>query len=1282
MLADQPGFQRQFSRPGRGAAAQGSRSPAWTDLQASVARRQARLANLPRPKFDLDLPILLERDRIAKAITQHQVVVVCGATGSGKTTQLPKICLDIGRGVAGMIGHTQPRRIAARAVAARIAAELESPLGQTVGYKVRFDDQLDSNAYLKLMTDGILLAETQRDSDLLQYDTIIVDEAHERSLNIDFLLGYLRQLLPRRPDLKLIITSATIDPQSFSRHFDNAPIIEVSGRAFPIDVRYRPVESDEPDEEDPTVLQAILTAVDEIVAIDIAGTVPGDILIFLSGEREIRETTEALRKRFQEPSFELLPLYARLSTEQQDRIFQPHSGRRIVLATNVAETSLTVPGIRYVIDPGFARISRYSANARVQRLPIETISRASAQQRAGRCGRVAPGVCIRLYSQNDFEDRAEYTDPEILRSNLANVILQMKFLKLGEIERFPFIQPPRPGMVREGYQTLHELGALDEQGVLTALGSQLAQLPIDPRLGRMIIAARGEQCVAETLIIVSALATQDPRLRPLDVAQQADAAQAQFADERSDFLSYLKLWEFYRQSARDLSTSKLRKLCPSHFLSYVRLREWHDVHRQLHAMVRRAGLSINQTPATYENIHRALLAGLLTNIGIKGENHEYLGVRDRKFNIFPASALFKSAPKWIMAAEMVQTTRLYARTVARIQPEWVERLAGHLLKRSYTAPHWNAKSAHVEAYEKVTLQGLTIVPKRRVHFGKLDPDLSRELFIQHALVEGQFQTRAPFFQHNRDQVAEVCRHQAKTRRRDLSIDSDQQFAFYDQRIPRGIMNGPLFEKWRAKAERDDPQLLFMSRDDLVPRHARLADADSFPDSIPFSGLDIHLDYRFEPGHPEDGLTLIVPLEAMKYVQPQQADWLVPGLLREKTIALIKSLPKEMRRHFVPAPDVADACLRTIEFGQGALTDQLAAALGRLTEVRVPSTAWNPSALPDNLRPNYRVIDSEGAALAHGRDWDALRRQLGPQAERQLASSLRSEHDRDFITTWDFGDMLDRGSVEIRRRSTTWRAFPALIDKGKSVSLQMVENQAEARIATRAGIRRLFVLQVDQELAMQVEYLPNFDQMVLHFAPLGTSHQLKADLIDLIADRAFLGDLPPILTQVEFERRLRSRWENLWPAARDVGDLIGRILEGHHQLDVQLAGIDNPLLVPALDDIRFQLKHLLADRFLLTTPLAWLEHFPRFLKAIATRLRKLSSGGLARDQQAISQIQEHWDKFDQRRQQHQLHGLHDPELERYRWMIEELRVSLFSQELGTSIPVSVKRLNAQWDQVQG
>jgi len=819
------------------------------DITSSQARCRARQRALPRPEFPGDLPIVEHRRNIADAIARHQVIVVCGETGSGKSTQLPKMCLEAGRGAAGLIGHTQPRRIAARSIAARIARELGTPLGDVVGYKVRFSDRTRPDAFIKVMTDGILLAETQGDRSLSRYDTIIIDEAHERSLNVDFLLGYLRQLLPRRPELKLIITSATIDPQRFSEHFDGAPIIEVSGRAHPVDVRYRPLQSGDPDELDRDMRQGILAGVDEIASVG-----RGDVLVFLSGERDIRETAEALRKHHP-PNTEILPLYARLSAAEQNRVFEPHPGRRIILATNVAETSLTVPGIRGVVDPGLARMSRYSARSKVQRLPIEPISQASARQRAGRCGRLGPGVCIRLYSEDDYAGREAFTQPEILRTNLASVILQMKALNLGDVAAFPFIDPPRRGMIRDGYETLRELGAFDEKDRLTDIGRRLARLPIDPRIGRMILAADAEGCLAEVLIIGAALSVQDPRERPMDQSDAADEAHGRFVDERSDFLTFLRLWQAYHEQKRHLSWSKLRRWCHEHFLSFLRMREWHDVHQQLRILVTQGGMCPNDEPADEERIHRAILSGLLSSIARRGERHEYDAARGSGYYIFPGSVLFRKTPPWVMAAEIVQTTRRYARCVASVRPQWIERVGGHLVKCEYSEPHWHRASAQVMAFERVTLFGLEIVARRRVPYGPIEPDAAREMFIHHALVEGEYKSDAPFLEHNRRLIEEIRDIEARRRKRDVLVDAQARHAFYDKRLGPQIFSGRSLEHWRVGAEADNPDLLFMTRHDLMLPGAEAADREQFPDELVLGTLRLPLEYRLEPGGEDDGVTV-------------------------------------------------------------------------------------------------------------------------------------------------------------------------------------------------------------------------------------------------------------------------------------------------------------------------------------------------------------------------------------------------------------------------------------------
>ncbi len=959
------------------------------DVEKSVQERKDRINGVPAIEYDPELPITAKKDEIAAAIREHPVIVVCGETGSGKSTQLPKICLEIGRGIDGMIGHTQPRRIAARSVSARIAEELKSPLGQQVGFKIRFTDATKPSTYIKLMTDGILLAESQNDRFLNQYDTIIIDEAHERSLNIDFLLGYIKRLLPKRRDLRLIITSATIDAARFSEHFAGengpAPVIEVSGRAYPVETRYRPLVSEDPDDEgEPDPMDCLKAAVDELALEKPAG----DMLIFLPTEREIREAAQTLRGHkipLDAPGrlTDILPLYGRLSTKEQNRVFQPSKWRRIVLATNVAESSLTVPGIRYVIDTGTARISRYSARSQVQRLPIEPISQASADQRKGRCGRIGPGICVRLYSEEDYETRDRFTPPEIQRTNLASVILQTMSLNLGHLEDFPFLDPPKSSVIRDGYKTLFELGALDDKDRLTEIGKQLSRLPVDPRIGRMILAGQTENCLHEVLIIASALELQDPRERPLDKQQAADAAHEQFKHEDSDFLSYLKLWDFYHKLRNDVSRSRLRKACRQHFLSYNRLREWADIYQQLLRLVEEAGFKLQKRKDDFEAIHRALLTGLLSNIAYRAETYEYTGAGGTKFQLWPGSGLFEKKPKWVLAAELVETNRRYLRTVAKLNPNWIEPLAGHLINKSHSEPHWDAEAGSVMAFEKVSLFGLTIVPRRRVRYGPIDPQKSRELFIQHGLVEGEMETRLEFFAHNQKLLEEVAGMQAKSRQRDLLLGEEAQYDFYDKRLLAEVFDVPSLERWWKDAKCREPRLLYMSKSDLLKEGGEVLADEDFPNALTIDRMRLRLEYHLEPGSAEDGITLVVPKEGVNQLEPQRLGWLVPGLLEEKITALIKSLPKDLRRCFVPAPDTAKEVLKVLHFGQGDMTAEVAKVLSRIAGEPILPTAFDTSRLPSHLRMNVRVVDQDrrsrrrGAGFGNsaGRDWVRKRRRV-------------------------------------------------------------------------------------------------------------------------------------------------------------------------------------------------------------------------------------------------------------------------------------------------------------------
>ncbi len=1240
-------------------------------LSASQAQRVRRLADRPVIAFPDELPVSQRRDEIAQAIAEHQVVVLCGETGSGKTTQLPKICLELGRGVDGLIGHTQPRRIAARSVAARIAEELQSEVGRHVGYKVRFTDRTQPAGYIKLMTDGILLAETQGDPLLTAYDTLIIDEAHERSLNIDFLLGYLKRLLPRRPDLKLIITSATIDPERFSRHFGDAPIVTISGRTYPVEVRYRPLLGEDDDDRDRDLNQALLDAVDEVSHIDRFG----DVLIFLPGEREIRDAAEALRKHHP-PGTEIVPLFARLSAAEQQRVFQPHQGQRIVLATNVAETSLTVPGIRFVIDPGLARISRYSYRTKVQRLPIETISQASANQRAGRCGRVSAGVCLRLYTEEDFASRPEFTEPEILRTNLAAVILQMKALRLGEIEAFPFVEPPDPRFVRDGMRLLEELGAVDDDGKLTAIGQRLARLPIDPCIGRMLLGAEGEGCLEEVLVIAAALSVQDPRDRPLDAQQKADESHGEWRDEHSDFLAYLNLWRWFEEQRRHLTQNKLRRLCRQRFLSYVRMREWRDVYQQLHHLSADLGMRLNAQEADYAAIHRALLSGLLGSIAFKDEKNEYHAPRGVKAMLWPGSTLFNRGPKWVMAAELVETSRLYARTAARIEPEWVEPLAKTLVKRSYFEPHWEKRPAQVAAYEQVSLYGLVLVAKRRVNYGPLDPVLSRELFIRHALVLGEYQSAAPFQRHNRAVIEAIEAMEHRERRRDILVDEQDIYAFFDERLPAGIYSGKTFETWRKQVERDQPQLLFLDKAHLMRRPEGASERDYPPSLEAAEGLRLPLAYHFDPGHRCDGVTLTVPVAALNQLDPRRLEWLVPGLLQEKVTALIRALPKALRRNFVPAPDFAAAALRALTPGDGDLPVALARQLRRMTGVEVPRDAWESTALPDHLRLNLRVVDVQGKVLAEERDLARLRGEMETQAQAHFEALPESEWERRGLRGWEFGDLPAR--VEVTHHGVVLNAYPALVDEGDSVAIQLADAPERALALHRDGLQRLILLSLPQQARYLRKNLPDFDAIAMRYSAIGTASSLRDDLTRAIVERAFLDEGgSTVREQAAFAALLERGRGRMMEVAGEICGIVAEILGIHQRLAKRLKASLSPQLLEAAADVRAQLDALIFPGFISRTPVQWLREMPRYLHAAELRLDKLA-GNQARDRKHRQEVARLWTLYSERRAADERAGVRDEGLEEFRWLIEELRVSLFTQELGTSRPVSPERLQRLWE----
>ena len=1266
---------RELARRGEDVAAP------LVEVHAAIERSRAvatlRRERLPAPAFPAELPITQHVDEIRALIEAHPVVVLCGETGSGKSTQLPKICLSLGRGVFGRIGHTQPRRIAARSLAGRVSAELGRELGSTVGFKVRFRDQVVPETSVKLMTDGILLAEIQRDRYLNEYDTLIIDEAHERSLNVDFLLGYLRQLLPKRPDLRVIVTSATIDPERFAQHFGGAPVVEVSGRSYPVEVRYRPPAEPGAAERDDALQDALAGAVDELSAIS-----RGDILVFLSGEREIRETAETLRKH-RLPLTEVLPLYARQGSAEQGRIFQASAQRRIVLATNVAETSLTVPGIRYVIDAGFARISRYSHRARIQRLPVERISKASAEQRKGRCGRVAAGVCIRLYDADDFAARPDYTEPEILRTNLAAVILQMKILGFGDIEAFPFLDRPDPRAIRDGYRTLEEIGAVDRERHVTRLGRQIARLPVDPRIGRIIYAAAQGHCLREVLVLAAALSVQDPRERPIDRQQLADQAHAQHRDEQSDFLGLLRLWAFLEEHRRHLSRRKFRELCQVHFLAPNRVIEWHDIHLQLRAELHEMGFRENEAEASFEEIHRALLSGLLSQVGCReqGKEREFLGTRGIRFHVFPGSALFRKPPKWVVAAELVETTKLYARTVARIEPEWVEAAAGHLVSRSYAEPHWERKRGQVAAYEKVSLFGLTLVPRRKVNFGPIDPAQAREIFLRFALVEGDFDTRAPFWRHNRDLVAYVHDLEAKSRRRDILVDDEAIYGFYAARVPDGIYSTPQFEQWLRQACATQPKLLHLRLEDLL-RQPLDRDAAQFPDRLDLGGMELPFEYRFEPGAEADGVTLVVPVAVLNQVTEGRASWLVPGLLQERIVALLRSLPKTLRKHFVPAPDFAERCRRSLAPGETPLVQALGAELKRLTGVHVPEDAWDEDAVPEFLRLRFRLVDDDGRTLAAGRDLGALRREHGATAiAQQRLPSAGLE--REGLKDWDFGSLPE--TVELRRGGIRLRGYPALVDGGNGVAVRVLDSAENAARAHRAGLRRLVTLRLPKEVRALRRGLGDLQHIRLWYAnageapaglPMDAHAALDDELVALIVDRAFLEGRDPPRDPAAFRACVDSGRARLARVAAETLALAGEILRRYHEARGPLAGRIPAAWLPSAQDIRAHLDRLVYRGFLLHVPWERLVHYPRYLQAIVMRLERLGHAAL-RDRDRLPEIAGMEGEWLAREEQARRAGRSDPRLDEIRWLLEELRVSVFAQELKTAVPVSIQRIGRRW-----
>ncbi|WP_425780291.1 ATP-dependent RNA helicase HrpA [Hydrogenophaga sp. T2] len=1287
-----------------------------------------------RLEFPESLPVSARRHEIEAAIREHQVVIVCGETGSGKTTQLPKIALAMGRGKLNakpgergrLIGHTQPRRIAASSVAKRIAEELQTPLGEVVGYKVRFQDRLSRDASVKLMTDGILLAETQTDPDLKAYDTIIIDEAHERSLNIDFLLGYLRQLLPRRPDLKLIVTSATIDADRFAEYFSSArgkaPVLMVSGRTYPVEVRWRPFE----ESREYDLNSAIADGVDELWR----GGQGGDILVFLPGEREIREAADHLRKHLAHQPLhrnaEVLPLFARLSQAEQDRIFQPHGQRRIVLATNVAETSLTVPGIRYVIDAGTARVKRYSFRQKVEQLLVEPISQAAANQRAGRCGRVADGICIRLYDEADFNGRPRFTDPEILRSSLAGVILRMKALHLGAVEDFAFVDAPQRRAIADGYQLLAELGAVDEANELTDIGQALSRLPLDPRVGRMILAARDAGALDEVLVIAAALSVQDVRDRPIDKQAQADQAHAKFDDDKSEFVGTLKLWKWLEDSKgghgtdHKLSHRQYENLLREHFINVRRVREWRDTHNQLHTVVSEQGWRLNTAPASYEQLHCAMLAGLLGNIGCKSDTEDwYLGARGIKFHRHPGAHLSKKPGRWIVCAELVETARLFGRGIAAIEPGWLERVGAHLLKKQLLDPHWEKKAARVSALERATLYGLVVYHNRRADYSRVDPAGAREIFIREALVNGDWDTRLAFLAANQKLVRQVMELEHKSRRQDVLVDDEVIFAWYDEQIPADIASGTAFERWYGQAVRDNPKLLYLTREDLMRHEAAGITAQAFPRTVRLGGVDCAASYLHEPGDARDGLSVTVPIYALNQVNEERCEWLVPGMLKDKVLALIKTLHQRPRSRLVPLPATAERFTEALSapelFGQGSLVDAVLKQVRAATQLDIVRNDIKVDQLPPHLFMHLRVVDEHGRQLGQGRHLAALKAELGAQARGafQALAALKvpaaaapafapvpapavrvakaaaaapatpaapAVDAAQRHTRWDFGELPEL--LEIRRGGQTLIGFPALVDDGDAVRIEVFDEPDAAQARHREGLRRLFALQIKDALKYLEKNIPGLQAMGAAFMGVdkerggGTLDELRAQLIALALDRAFLVDPLPADARA-FEQRVADGRGRLNLIAAEIARSAGAVLTEFAAAQRKLKDSKPPAEVAA--DIAQQLQRLVTKRFLTDTPYAQLQHLPRYLKAVQLRLDKLRADP-ARDAARLAELrpqeQRFWRLVAERK------GVQDARLQELRWLLEELRVSFFAQELRTPQPVSLKRLDKAWAQLNG
>ncbi len=1354
-------------------------------LTGSVQRRAKRAASVPKIQWPEDLPVVARREDIAAAIKDNQVIVVCGDTGSGKSTQLPKIALQLGRGVGGVIGHTQPRRIAARSIATRLAEELKCQPGKEVGYRIRFNDVSGPNTLIRLMTDGIMLAETQSDRFLDQYDTIIIDEAHERSLNIDFLMGYLKRLLPQRKDLRLIITSATIDAERFANHFGTAgkpaPVVLVEGRTFPVEVRYQPLSEDNatagppgndgnrkpgfskkpnsfPGAEERDWFDGISDAIDELAGID-----SGHILVFLPTERDIREADKRLGGRrypgdtSQHPT-QIVPLFGRLSMADQTKVFQSYQHRRIVLATNVAESSLTVPGIRYVVDTGTARISRYSARSRMQRLPIEAVSQASANQRAGRCGRVGPGICIRLYDEEDFNGREAFTAPEIQRTNLAAVILRTMNLKLGRLDDFPFLDPPRPTTVREGYKTLEELKAIKVPGssdgkedggrdacVLTETGRRMARLPVDPRISRMILAAIDEHAVPEVMIIASALEIQDPRERPIDKQQAADEAHRKFRNADSDFLTLLNLWDAWHEQKRKLSGGQLKKWCRQNFLSWMRMREWIDVHRQLKDLLAESGdKELTRAAALhpfkdrkndFALIHRSLMTGLLANLAYKSADREYTGAGGNKLTLWPGSALAAKGPKWFVAAELVETSQRFARTLARIQPEWIESVAEHLVKREYSEPHWDAKAGNVMCFEKVTLWGLPIVPRRKTSFAKVDPTRSRELLIQYGLVElgllygktederesnyaeeedelcsgsrsritpgrsthanpdssayrsGTETPKAgwgkdfPFLQHNVNVLEQVKELQARTRRHDLLPGEDLLFEIYDKQIPVDITDRNRLRRWYQRTAKTNPGLLQFDVDAFTSETQRAESNTDFPTSVTMGTMKLPLTYQLDPGRDADGVTITAPVEGLAQLDQNRLTWLVPGLVTQKVTALIRSLPKNLRRNFVPAPDTAQQIVAGLEFGKGNLLSAVAQALSTIAGEPVRPEDFDQSALPSHLLANVRVYDDNRKTIAENRDFDKLRQTLQQQGNQKSVEASRSPEEvqwhRTGFTSWDFADIPV--SITIDRAGMKIQSFPALRDDETSVALTLCETAATAHATLRKGLRRLILLTDESRICRQIDHLPHL-QKIRQQAKSIRGLNLTSQLQFLMVERAYLSPKETPRTQATFEEFLQNGRKRLGVVVQEFVQLLPGLLKQYQDTQRMLADANGPGWNGLIADMQHQLNRLVNPSFLAETPWPWLIQFPRYMTCIRKRLDRLSSGGLNTERTLQLDFSRYENRYLARQAEMLKQQRSDPMLDHYRWMLEEFRVSLYAQKLGTAITVSGPRLDEQWERV--